>query len=436
MAETLTGWTQEEAYGYPVSQVLQLLYNGNVQHPVDPVRQVLETGSRIEMDENIYLYTKDSKQIPVENTVAPIHSTDGTITGAVIVFQDYTDKKKKNEMVQFLSYHDQLTGIYNRRYFEEKFEEFEKEQYMPVSMIMADINGLKLANDAFGHELGDQLLILSANMIAKYCRQEDIFSRVGGDEFIILMPNTDETQAHQIVQRIREEIRDKMVGELEVSISFGWDTKNQSGKPLRDIYKRAEDFMYQHKLNESPAMREKTIHRIIESLFTQIPYEREHSSHVGAYCEIMGHALHLSEMQVNDMRMAGNLHDIGKIAIDYGVLNHAGPLSETDWIETKRHAELGYRILEEVNDLVPVAEIVLAHHENWDGTGYPKGLSGNQIPLQSRIIRIADSYDAMICDRVYRKSIGSQAAKAELQKNAGVMFDPEMVLLFIRNIIP
>ncbi len=434
IAESLTGWTQKEAFGKPVGEVLRLTCDGQDSN-ADPIRTALQSRCVLGIDDNLMMISKNGQEIPIEHTAAPIHNDDGTVTGAVIVFHDFTEKKKRNEMVQFLSYHDQLTGIYNRRYFEEKFDEFNKEKYAPLSLVMADVNGLKLANDAFGHAAGDQLLIAATKLIRRHCRETDVFSRVGGDEFVLLMPHTSEEEVESVVQTIRREAKDLCVGELEMSISFGWDTKNTPEKNIRDVYKKAEDFMYQHKLTESPAMREKTIHRIVESLYRKIPHKKEHSFAVGRLCGRMGEALDFSEGQIQDLKTAGILHDIGEIAIDYHVVNHPGALSETDWIETKRHAELGYRILEEVNDLVPIAEIVLAHHENWDGSGYPKGLSGKQIPIQARIIRIADSYDAMTKNRIYRKAVGKDAAMQELQKYAGILFDPELIHLFLEQVI-
>jgi len=431
IAEWLTGWTQKEAAGRSIDEIMRLSNENKNNSEINPVYKVLEFGCAFEMDENTFLLSRSSKMTPIEDSAAPIRNDDGTITGAVIVFRDFTEKKKRNEMVQYLSYHDQLTGVYNRRYFDERMIEFNKEEYMPVGLIMMDVNGLKLANDAFGHKTGDQLLHVATQIIQKTCRHDDVFSRVGGDEFVILLPHTSESTVEAIVKSIQDELSGQKVGEIEVSVSFGWDTKKRRINQLSDVYKKAEDLMYQHKLNESPAMREKTIHRIIESLHEKNPYEREHGRNVGGLCKKMGRALNFSPTQINDLHIAGILHDIGKIAIDSSIINHPGILSEKDWIETKRHTELGYRILGAVNDMVPIAEIVLAHHENWDGTGYPKGLAGGQIPITARIIRIADSYDAMVNDRIYRKSIGNEAAKQELRKNSGTLFDPDLVTLFI-----
>lgn len=435
IAERLTGWTQKEAFGHNIDEIQHLMNDFTKNIEINPAHKVLELGCAYEADEDYtIMISRNKKKIPVEESAAPIRNDDGTIMGAVIVFRDFTEKKKRKEMVKFLSYHDQLTGIYNRHYFEDKIDEFNKEEYIPVSLIMADVNGLKLANDAFGHAIGDLLLKTITQIIQKHCRPDDVFSRVGGDEFVVLLPQTTESQVDAMVRKIRSEIKNMFINDLEVSISFGWDTKNQKDKYMKDVYKKAEDYMYQHKLNESPIMRERTIKRIIQSLHDKFPQEKEHAMNVGLLCEKAGQCLDFSFIQIKELQLAGTLHDIGKIAIDYHVIDHQGILSEADWIETKRHAELGYRILSSVNEMVPIAEIVLAHHENWDGTGYPKGLKGGQIPIQSRLIRIADSYDAMVSDRIYRKSIGTEAAKNELLKNSGTYFDPELVKIFVEQI--
>ncbi|WFD11896.1 HD domain-containing phosphohydrolase [Tepidibacter hydrothermalis] len=359
-----------------------------------------------------------------------------------VIFTDITVRKQVEESLkasehklEYLSYHDQLTGLYNRRFFEEKLSRLDMERSLPLTIIMADVNGLKLINDSFGHTLGDELLKKVAEVIMRGCRVTDIICRLGGDEFVILLPKTDTYEVEQIIKRIKTMALKEKVGSVDISISFGYETKNNEEEKIQDIFKKAEDHMYKKKLFESPSMRGKTISTIISTLHEKNKREEQHSYRVSALCQSMGKALDLPEDEIKELKTVGLLHDIGKIAIEEKVLSKPGKLTEEEWEEMKRHPEIGYRILSTVNDMSEMAEYVLTHHERWDGMGYPKGLKGEEISLQSRIITIADSYDAMISQRSYRNALSEEVAIEELKINAGLQFDPELIKVFITKVL-
>ncbi|AFQ45048.1 HD domain-containing phosphohydrolase [Desulfosporosinus meridiei] len=351
------------------------------------------------------------------------------------IIQDITDRKFAEEKIVYLSLHDQLTGLYNRRFFEEELKRLDVPGNYPLTLVMGDVNGLKLINDSFGHAYGDELLKHVAEVLIEGCRKGDIIAKLGGDEFVLLLPNTDTVETEKILKRVNELAKKKRVGTVEISISFGYETKNSEERDILEILKRAEDYMYKKKLFEGPSIRGKTIQTIIRTLHEKNTREEQHSYRVSELCQKMGEALCLLDGEVQELKNVGLLHDIGKIAIDENILNKPEKLSFDEWEEVKRHPEIGYRILSTANGMAEIAEYVLAHHERWDGLGYPKGLKGEELPLQPRIIAIADAYDAMTSSRSYRDALSNKVAIEELKKNAGTQFDPVLVELFIQKVI-
>ncbi|MGV8984050.1 HD domain-containing phosphohydrolase [Clostridium sp.] len=348
---------------------------------------------------------------------------------------DITEIKQKQEEIEHLSYYDQLTGLYNRRFYEEELKRLDSKRNLPLTIVMGDVNGLKIVNDSFGHVMGDELLKKVAEIIKLGCRADDIIARLGGDEFVIILPKTDAVEANQIIKRINDLSLKEKIESIDISISFGYETKNSEEEKTEEIFKKAEDHMYKKKLFESPSMRGKAIGAIIRTLHEKNKREEQHSHRVSALCKSMGEVLSLPEYEIQELKNIGLLHDIGKIAIDENILNKAGKLTGVEWNEIKRHPEIGYRILNTVNDMSDMAKFLLHHHERWDGTGYPKGLKGDEIPLMSRIITIADAYDAMTSERSYRSALTNEVAIEELQKNAGTQFDKELVRIFIEKVL-
>lgn len=347
--------------------------------------------------------------------------------------RDITAERMYQEKIEYLSYHDQLTGLYNRRFFEAELSRLDVARNLPLCIIMADVNGLKLINDSFGHKMGDQLLVKVGEVLQEACRADEIISRIGGDEFVILIPGMESGEAEQLVKRITGICEDEKVGSLDLSISFGWEVKRLEEEDIHEVFNRAEDYMYKKKLFEGPSMRGKTIGAIINTLHEKNKREEAHSQRVSDLCVEMGRAINLPERELDEMRTVGLLHDIGKIAINEEILNKPGRLTEEEYEEIKRHPEIGYRILSSVNDMQDMAAHVLSHHERWDGGGYPRGLAGEAIPVQSRMIAIADAFDAMTGERTYRPSLTEEEALKELVKHAGTQFDPALVDVFTRR---
>jgi len=355
--------------------------------------------------------------------------------GVYGLYEDITERKRLERELEFFSYHDQLTGLYNRRFMEEELRLANSEGSLPISIVVADVNGLKLINDSLGHQMGDKLLVKVSQVLKHGCRPQDIIARIGGDEFIVLMPDTDNAEAKKVVANIRETAAKEVVSSIEISVSMGWATKRSAAEDIMKVLKNAEDYMYKKKLTESPGMRGNAINVIIKTLNEKNRREEQHSQRVSEICRSIGEAIGLSVEKLNELHTVGLLHDIGKIAVDENVLNKNQELTNSEWAELKRHPEVGYRILNTVDEMSEIAKIVLYHHERWDGKGYPKGLRGVKIPLLSRIISIADAYDAMTSIRSYGSAISSESAAAQLLSNAGSQFDPELAKVFVEKVL-
>ena len=436
IAERLTGWTLGDAKGRLFNEVFSIFDAYTGQRSEDPVQEVLKTRKMAGLANHTILVSKDGEKRSIADSAAPIQDEDSEIQGVVLVFRDVTAQHQKQALIEHLSFHDQLTDLYNRRFFEDQLLRMDFERNLPISIIMADVNGLKLTNDAFGHGVGDRLLVRAAEILLSCCRPHDVLARLGGDEFVFLLPNMNEEEAEEMAKRIMADCAKVNVEAVSLSISCGWATKTKPEEKIYDIFKVSEDRMYQQKLFEGPSIRGKIIDSVMRALYEVNSREQKHSERVSQICEKMAKAMMCSEREVQELKMAGLLHDIGKVAIDTSVLDKEGALNKKEWAEVRRHPEIGYRILGALNDMTEIAQMVLTHHERMDGKGYPQGLSGEEIPLHARVLSIADAYDAMTFGRPYRPAMSKQEAAAQLAAAAGTQFDARLMDIFINETLP
>lgn len=366
---------------------------------------------------------------------SPIIATDGSIIGLTCLVLDISEQKTAEQGILYLSYHDKLTGLYNRRFYEEEIKRMDREQNYPMTILVGDVNGLKLVNDVFGHAKGDELLVRAADAIQLACRSSDVVARWGGDEFVVLLPNTNDREAEKIVKRIRETYHVEDICSLSIHIAFGWATKADDSEDITNALKRAENHMYKCKIIENANTKGSAINTIINTLHEKNPREEMHSKRVSEICQQIGSSIGLTEYECTQLKVVGLLHDIGKIGIEEGILNKTGPLSEQEFEEVKRHPDIGFRIIRSSYEMTEIADDLLAHHERWDGCGYPKNLKGEEIPLMARIIAIADAYDAMSSDRPYRKAMEHDAVVAEIRRCSGSQFDPALAEIFVQKVL-
>ncbi|MGM0420650.1 MAG: PAS domain S-box protein [Bacillota bacterium] len=338
--------------------------------------------------------------------------------------------KYKNKIV-YKSYHDELTGTYNRRFFEEELKRIDVERQLPISIIMTDLNGLKIINDSYGHDQGDRMLIKSAKILQQSVREEDILARIGGDEFVLLLPKTNEKAALNIYERIKTRCEQTLQRDFPVSLGMGVATKTSSAEDLDEVFKRADNNMYQNKLLESRSTKNRIVISLLNTLGAKSDETEEHAGRMTRLAQDLGKKLDLSETELNQLSLLATLHDIGKTSVPEYILNKPGKLSPEEWQVIKEHPERGFRIASATEEFAHIAREILCHHERWDGTGYPGGLAGDNIPYLSRIIAIVDAFDVMINDRSYQPAKTLSEALQEIEKYAGTQFDPDIAKIFI-----
>lgn len=360
--------------------------------------------------------------LPEEVTVEPM---------VMLIATDVTDHRRAQEQVTYLSHHDKLTGLYNRAYVEERLAELLSNQRYPISVIMADLNGLKLTNDVFGHYLGDQLLSRVAQVFSVCCRPGDIIGRWGGDEFLIVLPETDAMTCAKISGAIKEACRREVELPIELSVALGSVTQQHPTSPALEFLSVAESRMYTDKLLNGRTIRETMIRRLEQLLQERCYEEYGHTERITALAVDFAKWLGMTNRNSDhrNLVLLARLHDVGKVAIPPEILGKPGPLTATEWEIMKNHSEIGYRMAQSLGETA-VAEAILALHERWDGNGYPSGLSSEQIPWMSRLLSIADTYDVMTHPRPYRDSKSCEAALAEIEAAAGGQFDPELSKVF------
>ncbi len=435
MAQALCGVKRQDAIAKPLGEVFQTVHEISRQPVENPVYHVLETGEISKGESNSILLSKSGKEIAIENSAAPIRDSEGHTTGVVIVFRDITEKREKQKQVEYLSMHDHLTGLYNRAYMEDAFKRLDTKRNQPFSIMVLDVNGLKLTNDAFGHQMGDMLLKTVAGILTSTCRADDIICRTGGDEFAILLPKTDADEAEAIKARIIEATEGTKLDSVMVSLAIGFSTKDFKDKDVVGLYKDADNNMYRDKMKHGKIMRSRTIETVLRNINNKYDQEQIHTERVSQFCVSIAKAMNLGSKEIDEIKIAGILHDIGKIIVPAEVLNKPEKLNAEEGELIRRHPFIGYEMLKGVEEYAAFAESVLYHHERWDGKGYPEGLKQEEIPFQARIIAVADAYEAMTAKRPYQKAKSKDEARVELIRQSGSQFDPEIVRIFVEKVL-
>lgn len=338
--------------------------------------------------------------------------------------------EESTKQLTFKTYRDELTGLYNRAYMVEILKELYKENSLPFSVVMADLNGLKITNDIFGHEVGDQMLMDVSRIIMENIKPNHIACRIGGDEIVVLMPLTTEQESIDIVGKIKNATLTAKTEVVKPLTALGCATANEHNN-FSKTFNLAEERMYTDKMNSSESNYNMVLASIKEKLYVNKYESQEHCERLVDMCKEIAGAFGLNKDDLDDIVLLAELHDIGKVGLEKEILLKEGTLTTEEWQIVEQHSELGFKIVIASKNHSHIGKSILAHHEHWDGNGYPQGLKGQEIPFIARLFSIVEAYDVMTHERPYKPIYSQEETLMEIKNNSGTQFDPSLVDVFV-----
>jgi diguanylate cyclase (GGDEF)-like protein/PAS domain S-box-containing protein len=392
------------------------------------------------------LTTSSIQKLPLEIAIRGFSDKFKDPIGYVFVAMDLREKdklqreiskrKETEKTLTYISQHDALTELYNRTKYDLEIKKLEKINPFALAIIICDVNGLKIINDTMGHHTGDDLLRSAADILIKSFENKDNLYRLGGDEFAIIISNkkleTIKNEINRIEQNINEYNQNNP--DIPLSLSIGYAYKRKKPIDVEALQREADNNMYHKKLLEGPDMRKNIVNRLIEMLKQRDFAGTSHFQGKWALIEKMAWNLGVSEKHKNDLRLLAEYHDIGKVGVADDILFKPEKLTDLETLEIQRHCEIGYRIAISSPKLSHIADWILKHHEWWDGSGYPIGISGDHIPLEAQIMSIVDTYCAMTSDRPYRKAFTKEHAIETIRNLENKKFSKKIIGLFLNAV--
>jgi len=381
------------------------------------------------------LYERDTHDSKGRRLILEISCTPVEIDGkprCLASMRDITARKQMEEGLEYLRQRDLMTGVYNRAYFEIDMMRLSTSNHCSVGIFVSDVDGLKLINDTLGHCQGDDLLKRVAGLLAAGVKEPNYVARIGGDEFAIVLFDSARQQMEELEQyyRLQVEAYNGDNPHLPLSLSLGW-ALGEENVNVENVFKTADNNMYRQKMHQSQSVHGSIVRTLMKALEARDHITEGHADRLSRLMLLMGQCLEMPQEVISDLRLFAKFHDIGKVGIPDSILKKPGKLTEDEMNIMRQHCEIGFRIAKSSPDLEPIADWVLKHQEFWNGKGYPLGISGEEIPLQCRILSIVDAYDAMTSDRPYRMAMSNEDALAEIHHCSGTQFDPVLVEKFI-----
>jgi len=384
------------------------------------------------------IITKSGERKWVLENGQPIYDRYGGVEALEGIIFDFTEQKRKDQKITYLQERDFLTDLYNREYMDKALKKIDVDGIYPTSIAICDIDGLRMINSAFGHNEGDRLITVTGKLIQSCLKPEWTLARMGGGEFMILLPGLSSEETHRLKIDIKHTIESFNLANQDssyaVNLSVGHSTKQSQMQRMEDVIVSAESYLQRRKLLNQNSTHSAIVSSVMATLYAKSQETEIHGIRLDSLCKSIGEELDLDQKSLDDLQLLAKLHDIGKIGTDDRILNKPSKLTVEEWEEMKQHPKIGYEIAMTIPHLEHIAEYILYHHERWDGFGYPAGLKGEAIPLVSRILAIADAYDAMTESRIYRDAMPKHLAIEEIMRCAGTQFDPDIVDAFVRVI--
>lgn len=323
----------------------------------------------------------------------PILYSNGKIWGSIGIYVDVATYVKKQEKLRKAAYMDDLTQVYNRHCFNDKLKKYYEDEKFPITLLMGDVDGLKIVNDSLGHLKGDEMIKSIADILKTTCRSSDSVFRWGGDEFLLILPKSTSENAEHLIDRIKKNCDEASKQGVPLSISLGAATIYNKEDNVNKVIEEAEKILYKNKLPKNNLFISNKLSFLNKLVNNLIPDRNGYINAVKKYADILAKSLNMSEKDRDTLLLAVRLNDIGKVGLPEEVVRKRRAddgFTNEDIIKYREHADNGYRIAKSIEEIEIVSEDIFYQFENYNGNGYPKGLKGDQIPLNSRIIRIVN----------------------------------------------
>lgn len=421
--DKITGYSSKD-YGKDPSIVTKLIYP---EHE-DEIMKIADKYTDFFIPLTYKIYKKDGTVVWLEHLNHPVYENDKFV-GIMGIARDITLRKQMEEKIRHMGFHDTLTGLYNRRYFEEQLEHSSAGRKYPIGLIIFDVNGLKFVNDSFGHPTGDKMLIAASDVLNNSFRKEDIIARIGGDEFAVLLTGCTKAIIEETLKRIETNLEklDTANIKLPLSLSYGYALKMDKKMTASDFFREADDMMYKKKIHEQKSTRNSIINFLSDLIEKRKEANAVETEKAIKLTEAIADQLSFTPEHKDLLVLLARFHDVGYVTIENSLLTKPGTLSTEEIEEIRKHTETGYRISAVTSELNKISDWILKHHEWWNGKGYPAGLKETEIPLEARIIAVIAAFMSMTTDKPYRKAMRCEKAISEILSKVGTQFDPELV---------